>query len=339
MGRLDDQAKHRIVVLRQAGLSLRKIKKILEFDNIKVTPQAVYLFLKRNYREPEKPGGTEQNLNPKGQPWEEDQLQDNGGRINGLKCRGTTGCKRGESGSQQELNGEGGIKIVSVTSLSEGNKVSQAASTTQRVSSQLQVSPDRRDRSWCSASLVPTPCLPVAPQQLNGRARLPPPPPRNSALLVTKKIVDRAIHLQKKVISHNGAPPHAHGGPYPLTSSVPTLPPLMRLAGTPCTQVKDASTQTSIPSPRPASGEQLEAVRGELHSLMQAMQTLMDRQSRWEQEQHRQRQCNHQELVLQIQQLEATLGARGLQNCVPCGSGRDSEPALPDFEHFKMELL
>ncbi|XP_075422546.1 uncharacterized protein LOC142463545 isoform X2 [Ascaphus truei] len=301
MGRLNDQAKHRIVVLRQAGLSLRKIKKILEFDNIKVTPQAVYLFLKRNYREPEKSGGTEQNLNPKGQPWEEDQLQDNGGRINGLKCRGTTGCKRGESGSQQELNGEGGIKIVSVTSLSEGNKVSQAVSTTQRVSSQSQASPDRRDRSWCSASLVPTPRLPVAPQQLNGRARLPPPPPRNSALLVTKKIVDRAIHLQKKV--------------------------------------KDASTQTSIPSPRPASGEQLEAVRGELHSLMQAMQTLMDRQSRWEQEQHRQRQCNHQELVLQIQQLEATLGARGLQNCVPCGSGRDSEPALPDFEHFKMELL
>lgn len=52
MGRLDDHAKRRIVELRRAGLSFRKIKKVLELDNIRVTPQAVYLFLKRKSVEP-----------------------------------------------------------------------------------------------------------------------------------------------------------------------------------------------------------------------------------------------------------------------------------------------
>lgn len=38
--------------LRRAGLSFRKIKKVLELDDIRVTPQAVYLFLKRKSVEP-----------------------------------------------------------------------------------------------------------------------------------------------------------------------------------------------------------------------------------------------------------------------------------------------
>lgn len=52
MGRLDDHAKRRIVELRRAGMSFRKIKKVLELDDIQVTPQAVYLFLKRKCMEP-----------------------------------------------------------------------------------------------------------------------------------------------------------------------------------------------------------------------------------------------------------------------------------------------
>lgn len=52
MGRLDDHSKKRIVELRKAGLSFRKIKKVLELDNIRVTPQAIYLFLKRKNVEP-----------------------------------------------------------------------------------------------------------------------------------------------------------------------------------------------------------------------------------------------------------------------------------------------
>ncbi|XP_039980212.1 flocculation protein FLO11-like [Xiphias gladius] len=46
MGRLDDAAKHKVVELRKAGLSFRKIKAVLELENIKVSAQAIYLFLR-----------------------------------------------------------------------------------------------------------------------------------------------------------------------------------------------------------------------------------------------------------------------------------------------------
>ncbi|XP_052359501.1 uncharacterized protein LOC127906030 [Oncorhynchus keta] len=43
MGRLDDAAKRKVVELRQAGLSFRKIKAVLELENIRVSAQAIYL--------------------------------------------------------------------------------------------------------------------------------------------------------------------------------------------------------------------------------------------------------------------------------------------------------
>ncbi|XP_057716772.1 uncharacterized protein LOC130931772 [Corythoichthys intestinalis] len=46
MGRLDDAAKRKVVELRKAGLSFRKIKAVLELENIKVSAQAIYLFLR-----------------------------------------------------------------------------------------------------------------------------------------------------------------------------------------------------------------------------------------------------------------------------------------------------
>ncbi|XP_046893406.1 uncharacterized protein LOC124478999 [Hypomesus transpacificus] len=46
MGRLDDAAKLKVVELRKNGLSLRKIKAVLELENIKVSAQAIYLYLK-----------------------------------------------------------------------------------------------------------------------------------------------------------------------------------------------------------------------------------------------------------------------------------------------------
>uniref|UniRef100_A0A1A7YV28 Uncharacterized protein n=1 Tax=Iconisemion striatum TaxID=60296 RepID=A0A1A7YV28_9TELE len=46
MGRLDDAAKHKVVELRKAGLSFRKIKAVLELENIKVSAQAIYLYLR-----------------------------------------------------------------------------------------------------------------------------------------------------------------------------------------------------------------------------------------------------------------------------------------------------
>ncbi|XP_049601043.1 uncharacterized protein [Syngnathus scovelli] len=46
MGRLDAAAKRKVVELRKAGLSFRKIKAVLELENIKVSAQAIYLFLR-----------------------------------------------------------------------------------------------------------------------------------------------------------------------------------------------------------------------------------------------------------------------------------------------------
>ena len=46
MGRLDDAAKLKVVELRKNGLSPRKIKAVLELENIKVSAQAIYLYLK-----------------------------------------------------------------------------------------------------------------------------------------------------------------------------------------------------------------------------------------------------------------------------------------------------
>ncbi|KAG5832634.1 hypothetical protein ANANG_G00293200 [Anguilla anguilla] len=59
MGRLDDAAKRKVVELRQAGLSFRKIKAVLELENIKVSAQAIYLFLKefKGKSRPKEAGG------------------------------------------------------------------------------------------------------------------------------------------------------------------------------------------------------------------------------------------------------------------------------------------
>lgn len=52
MGRLDDAAKRKVVELRKAGLSFRKIKAVLELENIKVSAQAIYLFLREFHGRP-----------------------------------------------------------------------------------------------------------------------------------------------------------------------------------------------------------------------------------------------------------------------------------------------
>lgn len=52
MGRLDAVAKKKVIELRESGLSFRKIKAVLELENIKVSAQAIYLFLKEFHGRP-----------------------------------------------------------------------------------------------------------------------------------------------------------------------------------------------------------------------------------------------------------------------------------------------
>ncbi|XP_068100496.1 uncharacterized protein [Hyperolius riggenbachi] len=230
MGRLDDQAKHRIIVLRKAGLSFRKIKKVLELDNIKVTPQAIYLFLKRKKIEPEKSAGASQSPTAKGQSWEQAQLwnllQENGSQSKGSNPQGPKD-RQAVSDVRQE-DKETGIKIVSVTSLSKVNQSLAPPTSTLRSIPQGQTA---QETGPCPARPAPNPLngprpIPHQPFCYNGRARTPLPALRNPALLVTKKIVDRAINLQKKVTSQNGIQVLNHGGPYPLPASVNNQQPL-----------------------------------------------------------------------------------------------------------------
>ncbi|KAM4024349.1 uncharacterized protein ACNLHF_025249 isoform 1-T3 [Anomaloglossus baeobatrachus] len=349
MGRLDDQAKHRIVVLRKAGLSFRKIKKVLELDNIKVTPQAIYLFLKRKNIEPEKSGGAPQSSPAKEQPWEQAQLwrllQDGGGQK---KERGPQVSKAQETPRdvKPQDDAEGRIKIVSVTSLSQGNPsleppssaprtVPPAVSQGQRVQETRPCAVRPAQHPMLSVPR-PSPTYQACHNPINGRARTPLLAPRNPALLVTKKLVDKAITLQKKVIFQNGSQPLNLGGQYPIPQTSQQHAVMQTCEAS--TRLKDASTQTapSFPPARPETNvEQLDSIRGELHRLTQVMQTLIERQNRWEQDQMRQRQCNHQEVLSQIQQL----GAKMSQSCVPMSNSQEADAHLPDFGHFKMELF
>lgn len=181
MGRLDDHAKKRIVELRKAGLSFRKIKKVLELDNIRVTPQAVYLFLKRKNVEPAQPPGVS-HLQPAGgrgsrrtainrAGWEDEQLwnllQENeteqnkqaeprgsrqpGPRPPALPGRATMSCKEPHLNDNQDCKDS--IKIISVTSLcKDSEQFGKVPAVPMGPSPVAQLSPIN-SKAWLSHSL------------------------------------------------------------------------------------------------------------------------------------------------------------------------------------------
>ncbi|KPP58653.1 mediator of RNA polymerase II transcription subunit 15-like [Scleropages formosus] len=146
MGRLDDAAKRKVVELRQAGLSFRKIKAVLELENIKVSAQAIYLFLKefQGKVRPEEAGPGGAVVQPSAEAgtanagrqtgWTDQQLctmMREGPRgisyaasVNSVLARtrdaptplGSTGT------SGTAVQDEEGIRIVSVTSLARGSQ-------------------------------------------------------------------------------------------------------------------------------------------------------------------------------------------------------------------------
>lgn len=113
--------------LRRAGLSFRKIKKVLELDDIRVTPQAVYLFLKRKSVEP----GSAAAGWDGDQPWpplrgrEAELPKPMGAHTTAMPSRGPTGsrvpCPAGGQDTKK------GIQIVSVASLCrDGGQLGEA---------------------------------------------------------------------------------------------------------------------------------------------------------------------------------------------------------------------
>ncbi|XP_068003117.1 uncharacterized protein [Melanerpes formicivorus] len=305
MGRLDDRAKRRIVELRRAGLSFRKIKKVLELDGIRVTPQAVYLFLKRRSVEP----GPAAAGRDGDQPWP--PLQGHAPEPpKAAPGAGPTGSQLPCPAASQDT--KMGIQIVSVVSLCQDGRQLREA---------LPPGNGNDDSTGTSSApgSCPTPGGPTTP--LQPLPRLVPPPAKNPAL--KEKMVDRIVPLQKKVKDvgiQTALPDATSPGTQNSACGEPALPP--------------------APSSQ-AIADQLGAVQAEIRKLSQALQAVLDRQCRLERQQEQQQRLQ-QEVLMTLQQLSSTVSHGAVpanQPCVPFSSMAEPSPTVPNFSQFKMELI
>lgn len=213
MGRLDDAAKHKVVELRKAGLSFRKIKAVLELENIKVSAQAIYLFL-REFQgrppgrvKPAKPGnctspaqGTTR-AGARQESWSGIHIQNLQRESSqhasftaathfakqtstnldaGAKPSGSgeiRGVSRPEHLHERDKE-ENDIQIVSVTSL---------AQTNQPTSSQSAATREEAGTVSCTAS------------RSEMRKRVTPSPATNYMLAARKRLLDKALSHRVKV--------------------------------------------------------------------------------------------------------------------------------------------
>ncbi|XP_020862186.1 uncharacterized protein LOC110221864 isoform X2 [Phascolarctos cinereus] len=339
MGRLDDNAKKRIVELRKAGLSFRKIKKVLELDNIRVTPQAIYLFLKRKNVDPRPLPGNNHSLPPRDPNsrqlalsragWEDEQLWDLL-QENEVKPKESLESQpagpRGEPGAGQGWDGKEGIRIVSVTSLCQGS----GAHPKDTCSSEVSQAPANSDIGIGLGTPGPV-SKPASPYPLSRG--------RNSALIVKKKIVDRAIFLHKKATVQS-----AQRG---TSSSLPLLVEVQSPrtnAGLPDLKdsnphVQDMGTQTRVPwVSAQGLAEKLDAMQRAVQQVLEVLQVLMRQQSRLEQQQEQQQRWQQQVLGT-LQQLTGPAQSQGPGTRESQDLGSPGTPEGPNFHQFKMELL
>ncbi|XP_027718879.1 uncharacterized protein LOC114043856 [Vombatus ursinus] len=340
MGRLDDNAKKRIVELRKAGLSFRKIKKVLELDNIRVTPQAVYLFLKRKNVDPRPLPGSNHPLPPRDQNsrqlalsragWEDEQLWDLL-QENEVKPKESLESQpaglRGEPGAGQGWDGKEGIRIVSVTSLCQGG----GAHPKDTCSDEAPQAPANSDIGIGLGASGPV-SQPASPYPLSRG--------RNSALLVKKKIVDRAIFFHKKATVQN-AQRGTSSSSLPLLVGVQSpgtnagLPDLKDSSP----HVQDMGTQTRLPwVSAQGLAEKLDAMQRAVQQVLQVLQVLTDQQSRLEQQQEQQQRWQQQVLGT-LQQLRGPDQSQGPGTRETQDLGGPGTLEGPNFHQFKMELL
>ena len=210
MGRLDDAAKLKVVELRKAGLSFRKIKAVLELENIKVSAQAIYLYLREFQGRPAgraRAGASGSSVAPQApantKPWNDSQLKnllrEASHQANcialefakkataGSEARpNSSGSSDAGVGGQPEHSGEGNkeeadIQIVSVTSL--------AQSSQQRA---LQI-PMARTAMGAQSTTVATSLAAL-------RRRVSPSPAvTNPILAARKRLLDKALSHRAKV--------------------------------------------------------------------------------------------------------------------------------------------
>ncbi|XP_028843375.1 uncharacterized protein LOC114794769 [Denticeps clupeoides] len=209
MGRLDDAAKRKVVELRQAGLSFRKIKAVLELENIKVSAQAIYLFLKEfqgRARAGDGPvggaaGGSRDGDGGAGRnaSWRDHQLKTllrEASRVAGYGTSETTGAlsegtalmgipgvtgglgRHEEEDKRTDEAEEEDVRIVSVMSLAPGVQGTQQAVGVQRGGAGM------------------------TPGAVAGgfiRRRLTPSPATNPVLVARKRLLDKALQHRARI--------------------------------------------------------------------------------------------------------------------------------------------
>lgn len=213
MGRLDDAAKHKVVELRKAGLSFRKIKAVLELENIKVSAQAIYLFLREFQGRP--PGRvrpleagsstSSAQVHPRAgaspESWSLQNLrravshhagfaavsnfakQSSTGPNSGPKTSGSgeiIGSSRLEQ-QQKDDKDENDIQIVSVTSLAQNSQQINLPSTVSRA-----------ETSTVSSAPVPGAFV---------RRRVTSSPATSAMLAARRRLLDKALSQRMKVFT------------------------------------------------------------------------------------------------------------------------------------------
>lgn len=215
MGRLDDAAKQKVVELRKAGLSFRKIKAVLELENIKVSAQAIYLFLREFQGRP--PGrvrpvdigssSTSAHVQPRTgtiqEGWNNIHLQNllreashhagftvaadfsRQASTNTDASAKPSGSGETSGGSRPEQQHEGDkeeneIQIVSVTSLAQNSQQRGSKSNVTRA-----------ETGTVSSTLTPSGAF--------MRRRVTPSPATNSMLAARKRLLDKALSHRMKV--------------------------------------------------------------------------------------------------------------------------------------------
>ncbi|KAK2833442.1 hypothetical protein Q5P01_017331 [Channa striata] len=209
MGRLDEAAKHKVVELRKAGLSFRKIKAVLELENIKVSAQAIYLFLREFQGRPPgrvrpvEVGGSSTQVHVQArsgamqESWSNIHLQNllreashhpgftsaaRQASINQEASAKPSGSGDGGSRPDQQHEGdkeENDIQIVSVTSLAQNSQQHVPQSTVTRTETG-------------AVSSTPTASGTFM------RRRVTPSPATNSMLAARKRLLDKALSHRMK---------------------------------------------------------------------------------------------------------------------------------------------
>lgn len=215
MGRLDDAAKHKVVELRKAGLSFRKIKAVLELENIKVSAQAIYLYLREVQGRPPgrvRPvvaGGStltqqvQARTSALQESWSNIHLQNLMRKVSHhaelaapadfAKQAFTNSETSAKSSASEESSGnsrseqqhvankeENDIQIISVTSLAQPGQQRSTQSTVTRA----QTSPASSTLTASAAFM---------------RRRVTPSPATSSMLAARKRLLDKALSHKTKV--------------------------------------------------------------------------------------------------------------------------------------------